>query len=409
MRKIDISIQQAQRELTRWVSFLSAIEISDSAQINLHQVIRNNDLNGMRLGYALMRFAECFSQLERLENVRNRVYSNSNISMESDVLAVDMWGVYLEDAGLGLNLWREIALQLNSYIDQSAYFGAHQNTMDINENYTEDKPFDYLLDSLIETFQFLKEAAMTADGLRGIDDEGAIWIDQIDSLRDNFNLTMLQISRSAHRLSLESHYQQYLRGEYIYSWLPNASKKNGAYMQYLLEPMNMLIEGEKGMIGSTIRQKFPDSGGTEDAISLLERLQEALRHYGDYQSLSQEILEGMDTDSSLASGGLESLLGSHGGCNVVPSRGQDGQCCDLVLALARGKGKGEQSFENVLRELRRHLIDCKKTKVAVLLTDRWTLEEFKESRMDIEAHVRQGVIFIPVLVSLKGSLSIFSI
>jgi hypothetical protein len=179
-------------------------------------------------------------------------------------------------------------------------------------------------------------------------------------------------------------------------------------MQHFLELMNMIIKGEKEMIGNAIRQKFPDSRGTEVAISLLERLQEALRHCGDYQSLSQEILTGADIDSGLTEGNSDSLPGRHGGCNMIPSSGEDGQCCDLVLALARGKGKGEQSFKNVLRKLREHLIHCKGTQVAVLLSDRWAPEEFEESRMDIEGHVRQGMIFIPVLVT-ETSLTIFSI
>ena len=162
------------------------------------------------------------------------------------------------------------------------------------------------------------------------------------------------------------------------------------------------------MIGNTIRQKFPENPSTGDAIRLIERLQEGLLHCGSYESLSQEILRGMDMDSGLTSRSSDSLLGGHDVFNVIPSRGQERQCCDLVLALARGKVKGEQSFKNVLRTLREHLINCKGTQVAVLLSDRWAPEEFEESKMDIEEHVRQGIIFIPVFVS-GPSLTILSL
>lgn len=408
MRKIDTSIQQAQRELTRWVEFLSTVDMPVSGPINLHKVIGNDDVNCVRLGYALMRFTECWTQLERLENVRNRVYSNTGLSFTEHVLAVSQWALSLEEMGLGLDLWFEIAPQLNSYIDESAYFGVHQASIDIKSSNIPDNSFDHMLDSLIEKFQRLKEAAMTADGLRGIDDEDSFWTNQVDSLRENFDLTMRQLSMSEHHLALQRHYQHYLCEEHIYSWLPNASREDSSFMRFLVDPIMMRIDGEKEMIRNSIRQKFPDSQGTEYAIGLIERLQEGLIHYGDYESLFQEILDGMEMDSRLASGNPESLLGGHGGCNVIPSRGQNGQCHDLVVALARGKGRDERSFKNVLRELRRHLIECKGTQVAVLLSDRWAPDEFEESRMDIEGHMRQGMTFIPILVS-GTSLSIFSI
>jgi hypothetical protein len=408
MRKIDTSIQQAQRELTQWVEFLSTVDMPVSGSINLHQVVGNDDVNGVRLGYALMRFTECWTQLERLESVRNRVYGNRELTLTEDVLAVSQWASYLEKMGLGLDLWFEIELKLNSYIDESTYFGVQEGHIAIEAPHNWDDSFDHMLDSLIEKFQLLKEAAMTADGLRGIGDEDSIWTKQVDFLREKFDLTMRQLSMSEHHFALQRHYQHCLREEHIYSWLPNASKEGGSYMRFLIDPIMMRIDGEKEMIRNAIRQKFPDSQGTEYAIGLIERLQEGLIHYGDYDSLSQEILEGMDMDSRLASGNPDSLLGSHGGCNVIPSRDQNGHCQNLVVALARGKGRDERSFKNVLRELRRHLIDCKGTQVAVLLSDRWAPDEFEESRMDIEGHMRQGMIFIPILVS-GTSLSIFSL
>ena len=52
-----------------------------------------------------------------------------------------------------------------------------------------------------------------------------------------------------------------------------------------------------------------------------------------------------------------------------------------------------------MRQVRTHLITCPYTQVVLVLTDTWDPIRFKESRADLEAHMKKGTKIIMGLMS----------
>ena len=86
--------------------------------------------------------------------------------------------------------------------------------------------------------------------------------------------------------------------------------------------------------------------------------------------------------------------------NFIPSEGQKTSCHEVLLSIASGGTTSRKGFSNVMREVRAHLIDCSsKTGAVLLLTNTWEPRRFNESKSDIEAHRRAGVVFVGGIIS----------
>lgn len=106
-----------------------------------------------------------------------------------------------------------------------------------------------------------------------------------------------------------------------------------------------------------------------------------------YERLSEEFLD-FNTGQTL------------GNINLIPANGQSAACNKFLLAIANGSGSRKTGFTSVMRQVRGHLINCYgDTKIVVLFTDIWDKRKFEESRLDIEAHRREGVVFLTGLVT----------
>ena len=103
----------------------------------------------------------------------------------------------------------------------------------------------------------------------------------------------------------------------------------------------------------------------------------------------------------LLSGHSEGELKGHGGevFNLIPHEENLGICHDITVAIAHGSGLQKWGFTNVMRQVRTHLITCPYTQVVLVLTDTWDPIRFKESRADLEAHMKKGTKIIMGLMS----------
>lgn len=82
--------------------------------------------------------------------------------------------------------------------------------------------------------------------------------------------------------------------------------------------------------------------------------------------------------------------------NIVP--GDDKVACKpVLLALARGAGKtGKFAFENVMKAVKQHLIDCQDVlKLVVVVTDPWDSRKFMEDHYgELSAWRRRNIRFL---------------
>ena len=199
--------------------------------------------------------------------------------------------------------------------------------------------------------------------------------------------------------SFSALYQKFLSKQCNPTWLSSDSREDQEFSR-LWKPYMKNIEERREMIQETVYRMLPEQVGDMPNIpGMLGRLQEVLDNLQDYGDLVEEVLSGSGADWANNLPHPDSMLGNSEPINVIPSNGIEGPCRRTLLAMARGRGRRPGSFEAVLREVRRHLIDCDCTRFVILLTDRWAPDEFEEHRQDIEAHRRRGVIFLPILVT----------
>ena len=84
-----------------------------------------------------------------------------------------------------------------------------------------------------------------------------------------------------------------------------------------------------------------------------------------------------------AHGSPKSIVGAGMPINMVPSDVL-GACHPVLLAIAKGKNKRSlKSFPMVMRQVRKHLIQCELTQTVLLLTDTWDPSLFEESAEDL--------------------------
>ena len=192
------------------------------------------------------------------------------------------------------------------------------------------------------------------------------------------------------RKELADRMQTYLSKNYVLNFMPVSDEPTRRFHEVLLSATR--VPGEKMY--------------NIDIDSFLDQMSESDVSDNDYAEV-RRTLEGLERVlHEVPFGDLSDVLGDWGGMhpfadiNIIPSAGRKGACHNTLLATASGSGTSRKGFLGIMRQVRRHLIDCfGKTRVVILLTDTWDPAKFRESRADIEAHRRRGVVFITGVVS----------
>jgi hypothetical protein len=98
----------------------------------------------------------------------------------------------------------------------------------------------------------------------------------------------------------------------------------------------------------------------------------------------------------------DSPLGS-GEINLIPSN-DNGACRSILVAVSKGDKKAI-GFQNVMRQVREHLIECwEQTRIVLVLCDHWSKSMLDEHIRDVQAHHRRGVQFVFLMASSPGNV-----
>ena len=185
----------------------------------------------------------------------------------------------------------------------------------------------------------------------------------------------------------------YRASEWIFSWMSDSFEGDAqaglAAIASIPSVQQEIAVKNFDRIMSEIHDKLPiNFDEYEQLHSIIRRVCEAIGEVG-FKEFADAV-----TAHGGQSGG-RSLLGNLGPINLIPAD-SGGVCCSTVVAVARGgrDTKRGNGVSQVMRALRAHLIDClEKTKVSVIITD--TIDPLtKESRQDLLAHMRRGVVVI---------------
>jgi hypothetical protein len=121
---------------------------------------------------------------------------------------------------------------------------------------------------------------------------------------------------------------------------------------------------------------------------VLERISSAIAEIGYDQFVD-------DVCSDDFHGGSDSPVGTRQ-INLIPSR-LTGAPQPLLLAVSKGSKK-RIGFPQIMREVRKHLIDFPVTRVVIVLCDYWSPEMLDEHIGDLRAHYGKGVRFLFLMV-----------
>jgi hypothetical protein len=87
---------------------------------------------------------------------------------------------------------------------------------------------------------------------------------------------------------------------------------------------------------------------------------------------------------------VREIIGRQTDINIIPGV-EEGICCPLALALITIGSSNRYSFRTVMRQVRKHMIDCFNDTGAVLVvTDVWSPRLLEESLLDLDAHESRG-------------------
>lgn len=201
--------------------------------------------------------------------------------------------------------------------------------------------------------------------------------------------------------------RRYLSSEYLFPWLSDKYSFN--VLQYgnlfrLAQIEERTMQEHDEALWDELFGDVELNHNTRGIVAgIIKRIGDALRQIGNYDKLVDQIL------SSGGSWGPDSIVGSPGEVNLIPSDDMDGSCRQIVLAFAKGKGPLRFRLINVMRQVREHLIRCgdsacrnyESTRIAVVFTDLWDQKIFAESVGDLRAHHDSppGKVIIGVLVN----------
>ena len=123
-------------------------------------------------------------------------------------------------------------------------------------------------------------------------------------------------------------------------------------------------------------------------VTILDILQENLTNIAYNQLLEPEYLSKLEDTFKNTN------------VSLIPANNQIVSCNDILLAISSGKSSNKTGIKIIMRQIRKHLIDCyENTKIVILITDTNDRKIFEESALDFEAHKKRDVVFLTGLVS----------
>ncbi len=326
---------------------------------------------GLSRGYALRRYFLASGQMKNLVEVLSALYPERRDQFGSDLAQYELQSEVQRLGELGQQMLAALAVQ--SLPGLSTVSEASSNV-------------DSLADMLCETRRYL-------DFLKGTEGASVVPL-SIEVLsgspwENNLRRQLETLDRSK-RLELAYRMRAYLTNNYILHSMPVTNERTRNFHETLLSTTRIPGDEMYKIDVDGFLDQMAESDVTDNDFSEVRR--------------TLESLERILTDVPF--GDLSDVIGDWGGMppfdniNVIPSAGRKGACHNTLLATASGSGTSRKGFLSIMRQVRRHLIDCfGKTRVVVLLTDTWDPAKFRESRADIEAHRRRGVVFVTGVVS----------
>lgn len=326
---------------------------------------------GLSAGYVLRRYLIALGQLENLVDVLSAEWPHLRNEFQQD-LARFAPGPFFEGSGQASERLVTV-LAGRMHLERPTSPGDRPNL---------DEMADLLCDfRRYVDFQRGSEAISAGPAIMG-EISGPAWVSAIEGL--------IELLDRDEREDLAERMRRYLSGQYILNSRSVNSERIRRFHEALLSAT--VIPGEEmykidvdGLVGQISGSDVTDNDRANVA-QVLKSLEKLL--------------------SDIPFEDLPDVLGDWGGMhsfsdvNIIPTTQSKGACCHLLLATASGSGASRRGLVGVLRQVRRHLIECFGiTRVVILLTDTWDPSKFRESRADIEAHRRGGVVFVTGVVS----------
>lgn len=142
-----------------------------------------------------------------------------------------------------------------------------------------------------------------------------------------------------------------------------------------------------------VQQLNIEAGERQTVSRVLRRVESAISEVG-YDSFLE------DLSSSEFLGGNDSPVGSDA-INLIPGHGKVA-CCTTLLAVSQGDKKAI-GFPSIMKQVRKHLIDCiNMTRVVIVLCDHWQPDMLEDHIGDLRAHHDRGVRFLFLMVGTPG-------
>ena len=153
--------------------------------------------------------------------------------------------------------------------------------------------------------------------------------------------------------------------------------------------LNKVEMGLGNDLPSELRQLEIPTPAIEDILSVVSGLNRLISQHG-YQSIFRYNPAAM----------VREMIVRTSDINIIPGV-ESGICCPLAVALSMGDSMScRYGLRNVMRAVRRHLIDCfQDTGVMMIVTDVWSPRLLEESLGDLQAHENQGKHMLFFLVN----------
>ena len=369
------------------------VEVTESA-FNQMVSLSGRKMGEVRVAFAFFKYFEALASADRIQSVLTRLEGGFEpISMQRERLMARLLRD-LEYIGCSHHDWEEM-LDCSLEIAHSSHLLGADGVLDAtNQRAVEDS--ESALEMILDRSSLLINLLNLASATRILRVE---YVRVEEGIQRQLHAIQPELREAFEKFSgsrLPAHYRNFLNYQANPTWLFNESREDQAFSQ-LWRPYMKQIEERKEMIEDAILSQLPEAAGDlPDLPGIAGRLQEALDNFRDYGDLVDEIV-GADWQHNAPH--ADALIGASEPINVIPSNGVEGPCRRVLLALAKGRGRRQGSFESVLRAVRGQLINCDCTRFVIFLTDRWAPDEFEEHRQDFEAHIRRGLVFIPILVT----------
>lgn len=142
-----------------------------------------------------------------------------------------------------------------------------------------------------------------------------------------------------------------------------------------------------------VQQLNVEAGERQTISRVLCRVESAISEVG-YENFLE------DLSSAEFLGGNDSPVGSDA-INLIPAHGK-AACCTTLLAVSQGDKKAI-GFPSIMKQVRKHLIDCiNKTRVVIVLCDHWHPDMLEDHIGDLRAHHNRGIRFLFLMVGTPG-------